>query len=108
MSGYETGQIDIPIELLLAIRAKGFPLDAILGNRPTAVIEKTALYFSTMFATKTLEQELAATLAAVLTRDVTAIERALQELNLPTRSLGSGEKQLLEHLRGLQKKETEG
>lgn len=107
MSGYETGAIDIPIELLLAIRAKGFPLDAILGSRPTAVLEKTALYFSTMYATKTLEQQLAATLAAVLARDVTAIERALRELNLPTREWESGERQLLERLAAIRKAQEE-
>ena len=98
ISGYETGQVEIPIKLLLAIRAKGYPLDAILGSGPTAVLEKTAMYFSTVYSERRLTQQLAAAVAELLEREVTTIEQALHELNLPAREFDYGEKQLLERL----------
>lgn len=103
ISGYETGQVEIPIKLLLAIRAKGYPLDAILGSGPTAVLEKTAMYFSTVYSERRLTQQLAAAVAELLAREVTTIEQALHELNLPARELDYGEKQLLERLAEIRK-----
>jgi transcriptional regulator with XRE-family HTH domain len=98
MSSYETGQNDVPLELLLAIRAKGYPLEAILGRSPTAVLEKTATYFSAMRGKRLIAQRLAAALAAVLAQDIAVIDQAVEELHVPVRELDSNEQQLLDQL----------
>jgi len=103
MSGYETGQNDVPLELLLAIRAKGYPLEAILGQSPTAVLEKTATYFSAMRGKRLIAQRLAAALAAVLAQDIAVIDQAVEELHVPVRDLDTSEQQLLEQLINFQK-----
>jgi PAS domain S-box-containing protein len=103
MSGYETGQNDVPLELLLAIRAKGYPLEAILGHSPTAVLEKTATYFSAMRGKRLIAQRLAAALATVLAQDIAVIDQAVEELHVPVRDLDSSEQQLLEQLTNFQK-----
>jgi PAS domain S-box-containing protein len=103
MSGYETGQNDVPLELLLAIRAKGYPLEAILGQSPTAVLEKTATYFSAMRGKRLIAQRLAAALAAVLAHDIAIIDQAVEELHVPVRDLDTNEQQLLEQLINFQK-----
>jgi PAS domain S-box-containing protein len=108
ISGYETGQVEIPLKLLLAIRAKGYPLDAILGSGPTAVLENTVMYFSTMYTERRLTQQLAAAVAELLQRDVSNIEQALRELNVPARDFDYREKQILEHLAEVRKAEDEG
>ena len=103
MSSYETGQSDVPLELLLAIRAKGYPLEAILGRSPTAVLEKTATYFSAMRGKRLIAQRLAAALAAVLAQDIAVIDQAVEELHVPVRDLDTNEQQLLEQLINFQK-----
>jgi len=103
MSSYETGQNDVPLELLLAIRSKGYPLEAILGESPTAVLEKTATYFSAMRGKRLVAQRLAAALAAVLAQDIAVIDQAVEELHVPVRELDTSEQQLLEQLSNFQK-----
>lgn len=98
MSSYETGQNDVPLELLLAIRAKGYPLEAILGHSPTAVLEKTATYFSAKRGQRLIAQRLAAALAEVLARDMAMIDQAVAELRVPVRDLDTSEEHLLDQL----------
>jgi len=107
MSGYETGHNDVPLELLLAIRAKGYPLEAILGTSPTAILEKTATYFSATLEKRRIAQWLATALATVLAQDLTMIDHAVAELQIPVRELDTGEQQLLEQVAKFQAEKSE-
>jgi nitroimidazol reductase NimA-like FMN-containing flavoprotein (pyridoxamine 5'-phosphate oxidase superfamily)/transcriptional regulator with XRE-family HTH domain len=46
ITSYETGEIEIPIGLLLAIRTKGYPLEVVLGEHQTDVLDKIVGYLS--------------------------------------------------------------
>lgn len=101
MSSYETGDTVVPLELLLAIRAKGFAIEGVLGVGPTDVGEKTVSYFSTKRAEQAVIVELLTALLRVATRDRETMESTLKELRIPGRELSSGERRLLEDARSL-------
>jgi PAS domain S-box-containing protein len=101
ISSYETGDAVIPTELLLAIRAKGYPLEGVLGATPTSVVEKTVGYF----ANKQAEQDILCGLLEVLVqlaqRERATIAACLDDLHLPGKRLTRGQEKLLEEVRAL-------
>lgn len=87
IGSYETGEITIPTELLLNIWCKGYPLEAIFGQDPTEIMNKTVLYFQTSQAERELACRLVEMLGQLLSRDQATITQALKELNLSARGL---------------------
>src|SRR5215813_6559710 len=46
ITSYETGEIEIPLGLLLSIRKKGYPLEVVLGESQTDALDKVVGYLS--------------------------------------------------------------
>lgn len=101
ISSYETGDAVIPIELVLAIRAKGFAAEGVLGVGPTGVVEKTIGYFASKRAEQAIVVQLLGVLLRLAERDRETIESALSELHLPGRVLTRSEEKLLEEVQGI-------
>lgn len=101
MSSYETGETVMPLELLLAIRAKGFAVEGVLGVGLTDVVEKTMSYFSSKRAEQAVMVQLLRVLLRFAEGDQETIESALTEVNLPGRELTRGETKLLEEVQNL-------
>ena len=87
ISSYESGAAEFPLDLLLAIRAKGYPLEAVLGVGSTAVIDQTVRYLSSSHAVQLLAQQLVEALGRLLARDAQATKQILQELGIPATAL---------------------
>jgi len=87
ISSYESGAAEFPLDLLLAIRAKGYPLEAVLGVGSTAVIDQTVRYLSSSHAVQLLAQQLVEALGRLLARDAQATKQILQELGIPAAAL---------------------
>ena len=87
ISSYESGAAEFPLDLLLAIRAKGYPLEAVLGVGSTAVIDQTVQYLSSSHAVQFLAQQLVEALGRLLDRDAQTTKQILQELGIPATTL---------------------
>jgi transcriptional regulator with XRE-family HTH domain len=101
MSSYETGETIVPLELLLAIRARGFVLEGVLGTGSSSVVEKTVSYFTTKRAEQTVIVQLLGVLLHLAERDRETIESALTELQIPGRLLTKSEEKVLAEVAGI-------
>jgi PAS domain S-box-containing protein len=98
ISSYETGEVMVPLEVLLTLRAKGHPLEVVLGTGSTAVLDETLRYLSASHRERVVARQLAETLLHVLARDVATIEGILGELEHPPKPLATSQRKLLEGL----------
>ena len=98
ISTYEVGKVEIPLELLLNIRAKGYPLEAILGTGSAAAIDQTVEYMATGYVARLLTARLAEALSRLLQHDQTTIEEVLSTLERPLPALDADQRKLLEQL----------
>jgi transcriptional regulator with XRE-family HTH domain len=98
MSNYETGRAEVPLELILHIRAAGYPFEAVLGAANATVIEETVAYLAASRRERVLSRQLATTLTRLLDRDVATIERVLRAFDRPLPSLVGEQRLLDEHL----------
>jgi PAS domain S-box-containing protein len=90
ISTYETGVVTIPTGLLVAIWAKGFPVEVVFGATPTEIIEKTATYFSASLADRRFSRKVLESVVQRLQHDEELIIQALGELGLPAYGLQTG------------------
>jgi PAS domain S-box-containing protein len=98
ISSYEIGEAMVPLEVLLTLRAKGHPLEVVLGTGSTAVLDETLRYFAASHRERVVARQLAETLLHVLARDVGTIEHILGELAHPPKPLSTSQRKLLEGL----------
>ena len=98
MSSYETGDVDIPLAMLLTIRAHGYPLELVLAaNSPPAqdaiVSSLTARHPERVLTARLLEAAL-----QLLHREQTVTERVMAELQHPSPPLSAEQQKLLDQL----------
>ncbi len=98
ISNYETGRAEAPLEFLLRLRAKGHPLEVVLGEGTTEALEETVLYLATAYRERVVSQQLVHYLSTVLDQDVARIERVLQAVDRPLPALATEQRQLVEQL----------
>ena len=103
ISGYERGQVELPLPLLLNIRAKGYPLEAVLGTGSTTVLDDTIAYLSTSHRDHAVARQLAETMLQLLNRNVSGIERVLREFDRPPQPITGSQKTVLDSLAALTK-----
>lgn len=87
ISSYESGEADVPLALLLEIRAKGYPFEVLLGASSTEALNKTVGSLSASQQRRALAKQLADALARLLDRDFHATDTVLRSLGLPQRGL---------------------
>jgi PAS domain S-box-containing protein len=87
ISSYESGESEVPLALLLDIRAKGYPFEVILGASSTAALTKTVGALSASQQRHTLARQLADALVRLLDRDSLATDTVLHSLGLSPKSL---------------------
>ena len=90
ISAYEAGDTLIPLGLLLAIREKGYPVEAVLGGRDRDVISKTATFLPAHHPRKLLALDLLRATVHLLTLEREAAEEVLRGLGIEATAL-SGE-----------------
>ena len=98
ISSYEIGEAQVPLEVLLTLRAKGHPLEVVMGTGSTAVLDETLRYLAAGHRERVVARQLAEMLLHVLARDVGTIERILGELAHPPKPLSTSQRKLLEGL----------
>jgi len=110
ISFYERGKVDVPLDLLLAIRNKGYPLEVVLGAGTTAVIDQTISYLSTAHGLRQVARTLAQTLEQMLERDAQTVATLLKGLGIPPATLSRvarEQQQLLSQVLELEQEEEE-
>jgi PAS domain S-box-containing protein len=103
ISSYERGQVELPLALLLNIRAQGYPLEAILGAGSTRVLDDTIAYLAASHRDQAVARQLADTMLQLLNRNVAGIERILRELDRPPKPVTGSQKTVLDTLAALTK-----
>jgi PAS domain S-box-containing protein len=106
VSLYERGKVDVPLDMLLAIRAQGFPLEVVLGAGTTAVIDETVGYLSSSHRVRVIARQLVEVLGRLLEQDTQTIERLLRDLGIPQSALtrlAAEQQKLLAQLAALEK-----
>jgi PAS domain S-box-containing protein len=98
ISNYETGRVELPIELLLSLRAHGYPLDVVLGEGSTEALEETIVYLTASYRERVVSRQLASVLTQLLDRDVAKMERTLREVGRPIPPLIGEQKKAVEQL----------
>jgi PAS domain S-box-containing protein len=98
ISSYESGESEVPLALLLDIRAKGYPFEVILGASSTAALTKTVGSLSASQQRHTLAKQLADALVRLLDRDSQATDTVLRSLGVPQRAASGARLRLLEQL----------
>jgi PAS domain S-box-containing protein len=102
ISTYERGVATIPIALILAIRAKGHPFEAVLGTGPAAVLHHTAQYLRRTHQDRVLTRELLRLTLELVQKDCARIEQALQGSQQEPEELSQTHKKLLQQLANLE------
>lgn len=97
ISSYEGGDAVIPLGLLLAIRDKGYPVEAVLGGGSRDVVSKTATYLPAQHRTKLLARDLLAAALRLLTEDCQTAEELLQGLGMEAKDFMGEPHKLLAH-----------
>jgi transcriptional regulator with XRE-family HTH domain len=92
ISSYESGEAEVPLALLLAIRARGYPFEVILGASSIDALDTVAGYLPTSQHRRALAKQLAEAVVRLLDHDAHAPEAILRSLGLPQRGIG-GERQ---------------
>jgi PAS domain S-box-containing protein len=108
ISSYERGQVELPLPLLLNIRARGYPLEAILGTGSTTVLDDTIAYLAASHRDHAVARQLAETMLQLLDRNVAGVERVLRAFDRPPKPVTGSQKTLLETLAALTSNRTAG
>lgn len=103
ISSYERGQVELPLALLLNIRAHGYPLEAILGVGSTRVLDDTIAYLAASHRDHAVARQLADTMLQLLNRNVAGIERILREFDRPPKPVAGSQKTVLDAVAALTK-----
>lgn len=100
MTSYETGEIEIPIGLLLAIRNKGYPLDVVLGSSQMDGLDEVVRYLSVSWKTHETARQLTESVLRLLDRESVTIEAIMKRVGIiPKEGRGRGSHTLADMLR---------
>jgi PAS domain S-box-containing protein len=103
ISNYEIGRVELPLELLLTMRAQGYPLEVVLGEGSTEALEETIVYLSASYRERVVSRQLASVLTQLLDRDIARMERALREVDRPLPALVGEQRRVVEQVADLEK-----
>jgi PAS domain S-box-containing protein len=95
ITSYETGEIEIPLGLLLSIRSNGYPLEVVLGESQTNdALNELIGYLSTSRRAHEAARHLAENLLRVLESENTTVGSLLSRLGIPLKEESSGEEHI--------------
>ncbi|MBI3249994.1 MAG: PAS domain S-box protein [Deltaproteobacteria bacterium] len=80
ITSYETGEIEIPMGLLLAIRNKGYPLEAVLGESQTDALDKIVGYLSASWKIHETAKHLTESVSRLLDRESATVSSIMSQL----------------------------
>jgi PAS domain S-box-containing protein len=82
ITSYETGEIEIPMGLLLAIRNKGYPLEVVLGESQTDALDKVVGYLSASWKIHETAKRLTESVLRLLDRESATINSIMGRLGM--------------------------
>ncbi|MGE0679924.1 MAG: PAS domain S-box protein [Candidatus Binatia bacterium] len=82
ITSYETGEIEIPMGLLLSIRNKGYPLEVVLGESQTDALDKIVGYLSTSWKIHETAKRLTESILRLLDRESASINSIMTQLGV--------------------------
>jgi PAS domain S-box-containing protein len=82
ITSYETGEIEIPMGLLLSIRNKGYPLEVVLGESQTDALDKIVGYLSTSWKIHETAKRLTESILRLLDRESATINSIMTKLGI--------------------------
>jgi len=86
ITSYETGEIEIPLGLLLTIRSNGYPLEVVLGSSQTNdALNEVLSYLSTSRRVHEAARQLAENLLRILEGEGTMVTTLMSRLGIPVR-----------------------
>jgi PAS domain S-box-containing protein len=92
ITSYETGEIEIPLGLLLSIRSSGYPLEVVLGESQTNdALNELIGYLSTSRRAHEAARHLAENLLRVLESENTTVGSLLSRLGIPLKEESPGD-----------------
>lgn len=80
ITSYETGEIEIPMGLLLSIRNKGYPLEVVLGESQSDALDKIVGYLSTSWRIHETAKRLTESILRLLDRESATISSIMTTL----------------------------
>lgn len=98
ISDYEQGAFEVPLRLILAIRAHGYPFEMLVGGGGDDMLDRTLAYLPTTYYSKQLTQRLARAVVALLEHDTQEITDIVRALRLPLKDLSPVQQRLLTQL----------
>jgi len=91
ITSYETGEIEIPMGLLLSIRNKGYPLEVVLGESQNDALDKIVGYLSTSWKIHETAKRLTESTLQLLERESATINAIMTRLGIAPEEGGSRE-----------------
>ena len=82
ITSYETGEIEIPMGLLLSIRKKGYPLEVVLGESQTDALDKIVGYLSASWKIHETAKRLTESILHLLDRESETISSIMNRLGI--------------------------
>jgi PAS domain S-box-containing protein len=83
ITGYESGRAEIPLKLILALRAQGFAPEDVLGRGAPDVAETAANFLTATGQAQSLVRRLARALLQIVEDEWRTMEMLLHELDMP-------------------------
>ena len=80
ITSYETGEIEIPMGLLLAIRNKGYPLEVVLGENQADALDKIVGYLSASWRIHETAKHLTESVSRLLDRESATVNSIMSQL----------------------------
>ncbi|HEV8715863.1 MAG TPA: PAS domain S-box protein [Candidatus Binatia bacterium] len=92
ITSYETGEIEIPLGLLLAIRSNGYPLEVVLGaGQEYDALNEIISYLAASRKVHETARQLAENILRLLRTENTAVNSLMSRLGIPLKEENSGE-----------------
>ncbi len=92
ITSYETGEIEIPLGLLLSIRSNGYPLEVVLGaGQENDALNEVISYLSASRRAHETARQLAENVLRILETEHTTVNSLMSRLGIPLKEEGSGE-----------------
>src|SRR5262245_60403410 len=92
ITSYETGEIEIPLGLLLSIRSNGYPLEVVLGaGQENDALNEVVSYLSTSRRAHETARQLAENVLRILEIENSTVGSLMGRLGIPVKEEGSGE-----------------
>ncbi len=82
ITSYETGEIEIPMGLLLTIRQKGYPLEVVLGESQADALDKVVGYLSASWRIHETAKRLTESVLRLLDRESETITSIMSRLGI--------------------------